>query len=92
MWGADVPHSEGTHPYSVEAVRLMLSDLQPDELDQLLARRATELYHFDPVALQAVADRIGPTVDQLTTPLAVDEWPNYPLETRCTIFAARPAA
>jgi predicted TIM-barrel fold metal-dependent hydrolase len=92
MWGADVPHSEGTHPYSIEAIRLMLSDLPLDEVDQLVARRATELYHFDPVVLQAVADRIGPTVDQLTTPLAPDEWPAYPTDTRCTIFAARPAA
>ncbi|HEY6533346.1 MAG TPA: amidohydrolase family protein [Acidimicrobiales bacterium] len=92
MWGADVPHSEGTHPYSTEAIRLMLSDLPADELDVLLARRATELYSFDPVELQAVADRIGPTVDQLTTPLGADEWPAYPADTRCTIFATRPAA
>jgi predicted TIM-barrel fold metal-dependent hydrolase len=92
MWGADVPHSEGTHPYSIEAIRLMLSDLPAEELDQLVARRATELYHFDPVGLQAQADKIGPTVEHLTTPLAADEWPDYPTDTRCTIFAARPAA
>jgi predicted TIM-barrel fold metal-dependent hydrolase len=92
MWGADVPHSEGTYPYSTEAIRLMLSDLPEAELDVLLATRATELYHFDPAALQAVADRIGPTVDQLRTPLADDEWPAYPTDTRCTIFAARPTA
>jgi predicted TIM-barrel fold metal-dependent hydrolase len=92
MWGADVPHSEGTHPYSIEAIRLMLSDLPADELDVLVAGRATELYHFDPAALQAVSDRIGPTVDELTTALGPDEWPAYPTDTRCTIFAARPAA
>ena len=92
MWGADVPHSEGTYPYSVEAIRLMLSDLPEDELDLLVGRRAADLYHFDHDALQAVADRIGPTVEQLTTPLAAVDWPAYPVETRCSIFARRPTA
>jgi predicted TIM-barrel fold metal-dependent hydrolase len=87
MWGADIPHSEGTHPYTLEAIRLMLHDLPDSELDQLLAARAANLYGFDRKALQAVADRIGPTIDELKMPLAPDQWPSYPRETRCTIFS-----
>jgi predicted TIM-barrel fold metal-dependent hydrolase len=92
MWGADIPHSEGTHPYTLEAIRVMLHDLPEIELDQLLADRAAKLYGFDRTALQAVADRIGPTIDELKTPLPPAEWPSYPKETRCTTFspATRP--
>jgi predicted TIM-barrel fold metal-dependent hydrolase len=88
MWGADFPHSEGTHPYTIEAVRVMLSDLPAAELDQLVAGRAIDVYGFDRDALQAIADRVGPTVGELQTPLPADEWPKYPFETRCTIFNA----
>jgi predicted TIM-barrel fold metal-dependent hydrolase len=88
MWGADVPHSEGTHPYTIEAIRVMLYDLPEAELDLLLADRAAEVYGFDRTALQAIADRIGPTIDELQTPLPPHEWPNYPEETRCSIFSS----
>jgi predicted TIM-barrel fold metal-dependent hydrolase len=88
MWGADVPHSEGTHPYTVEAIRVMLSDLPEAELDQLLADRSARVYGFGRTALQAVADRIGPTIDELKTPLPPGEWPSYPKQTRCTVFSA----
>jgi predicted TIM-barrel fold metal-dependent hydrolase len=86
MWGADFPHSEGTHPFTVEAIRVMLSDLPVEQLDELLATRAAALYGFDLGALQAVADRVGPTVAELTTPLAPEDYPVYPEDTRCTIF------
>jgi predicted TIM-barrel fold metal-dependent hydrolase len=90
MWGADVPHSEGTHPYTVEAIRVMLHDLSETELDLLLADRAANVYGFDRTALQRIADRVGPTIDELKTPLLPSEWPSYPKETRCTVF--RPSA
>ena len=86
MWGADFPHSEGTHPFTVEAIRVMLWDLPEDELDVILASRAATLYGFDLADLQTVADRVGPTVAQLKTPLAIDDYPVYPDQTRCTIF------
>ena len=86
MWGADIPHSEGTHPFSVEAIRVTLWDLPEAQLNELLSTRAADLYGFDVADLQTVADRVGPTVDELTTPLAPDDYPVYPEQTRCTIF------
>jgi hypothetical protein len=65
----------------------MLHDLPEDQLDVLLAARAADVYGFDRTALQAVADRIGPDIRQLKTPLAPAEWPSYPDQTRCTVFA-----
>jgi predicted TIM-barrel fold metal-dependent hydrolase len=86
MWGADIPHSEGCSPFTNEALRLLLADLPAEEIDQLLATRAADLYGFDLDALQAVADRIGPTAADLARPLQDDERPSYPAETCCTIF------
>jgi len=86
MWGADVPHSEGTSPYTLEAVRTMLWDLPERDLDELLATRAAAVYGFDLAALQSVADRIGPTVAELQTELPAEQRPRYPQDTRCTIF------
>ena len=86
MWGADVPHSEGTSPYTIEAVRLMLWDLPESDLHELLATRAAKVYDFDLDKLQTIADGIGPTLQQIQTPLGPEERPRYPQDTRCTIF------
>jgi predicted TIM-barrel fold metal-dependent hydrolase len=87
MWGADVPHSEGTSPYTVEAVRLLLHDLPDEALDELLATRAAAIYGFEVDALQSIADRIGPTRGEIRIPLAREEIPKFPQDTRCTIFS-----
>jgi predicted TIM-barrel fold metal-dependent hydrolase len=86
MWGADIPHSEGTSPYSLEVIRTTMHDLDPEVIDQILAARATDLYHFDRDELQTIADRIGPTLDVIRTPLPADERPRFPEDTRCTVF------
>jgi predicted TIM-barrel fold metal-dependent hydrolase len=86
MWGADVPHSEGTSPYTLEVLRTTLWDLPETELTELLSARAAHLYKFDLAALQTVADRIGPTMTEITTPLPVEQRPRFPEDTRCTVF------
>jgi predicted TIM-barrel fold metal-dependent hydrolase len=86
MWGADIPHAEGTAPFTVEALRATLWDLPDDDIATLLATRAAEVYKFDLARLQPVADRIGPTVAQLKTPLSPAERPKYPEETCCSVF------
>jgi predicted TIM-barrel fold metal-dependent hydrolase len=86
MWGADIPHAEGTAPFTVEALRATLWDLPEDDIATLLATRAAEVYKFDLARLQPVADRIGPTIAQLKTPLSAAERPKYPEETCCSVF------
>ena len=88
MWGADIPHSEGTAPFSIQALRTTLSDLPERDLDDLLAARAAKVYGFDISRLQTIADEIGPTVAELKTPLSADERPKYPEETCCAVFRA----
>ena len=86
MWGADIPHSEGTGPFTVESLRATLCDLSESELDQLLSSRAAAVYHLDIEQLQAIADRIGPSIGTLTTPLPPESRPRYPEDTFCAIF------
>jgi hypothetical protein len=91
MWGADVPHSEGTSPYTLEVLRTTMSDLTEDAIAELLSSRAAEVYGFDLASLQAVADRIGPTMEQIKTPLPPEQRPRFPEDTRCTVFLDRAA-
>jgi predicted TIM-barrel fold metal-dependent hydrolase len=87
MFGSDLPHSEGTTPYTVEAVRYMFSDVPATELEQILGLRAAEVYDFDLELLRAVADRIGPTVEEIAVPLVDAEVPRPP-QTRSNVFTA----
>ena len=78
MWGSDYPHNEGTFPHTREALRQRFSDVDPSAMHQLLAVNAAELYGFDLEALAPVAERVGPTVSELSEPL--HELPENPSE------------
>ncbi len=69
MWGSDYPHDEGTYPFTREALRARFSDAPEAELRQILAGNAAKLYDFDLDALAPLAARIGPTVDEIATPI-----------------------
>jgi predicted TIM-barrel fold metal-dependent hydrolase len=78
MWGADFPHHEGTAPYTRRVLRGLLQGVPEDEIRTLLAGNAAELYGADLDLLQGVADRVGPTVDEVATPLRPEEIPDDP--------------
>ncbi len=69
MWGADYPHLEGAAPVHRETLRYIFGGMPEDELRLILGGNAVDLWGFDADQLQAVADRVGPTVDDLATPL-----------------------
>jgi hypothetical protein len=71
MWGADFPHEEGTTPYTREALSSTFSAVPEAECRLMLGGNAADVYGFDLEALTEVAKRIGPTVEQVATPLAV---------------------
>jgi len=79
MWGNDFPHPEGTWPHTREWLRDAFWDIPEDETAQMLGGSAAAMYGFDVAALASVAERIGPTPDELgqRTPEAVaacDRW------------------
>jgi predicted TIM-barrel fold metal-dependent hydrolase len=75
MWGADYPHHEGSFPYTKLAVRLLFAGVPEDEVRQMTSVNAARVYGFDLDALQVVADEIGPTVEEVATPVSPDELP-----------------
>jgi predicted TIM-barrel fold metal-dependent hydrolase len=69
MWGSDYPHDEGTHPFTREHLRQLFSAFPEKELRAVLGGNCAELYGFDLDKLAPIAERVGPGVDELATPL-----------------------
>jgi predicted TIM-barrel fold metal-dependent hydrolase len=84
MWGVDYPHSEGTFPYSREAIALTFSDVPPAEVAAMLGLTAAKVFNFDVGYLQQIADRVGPTVDEVR--VAPTRIPSVPDETLSPVF------
>ncbi|MGA2307523.1 MAG: amidohydrolase family protein [Acidimicrobiales bacterium] len=75
MWGSDYPHAEGTFPHTRSVLRHVFHDVEPDEVALMLGLNASRAYGFDLAQLQPIADRIGPTVLDLSHDLRPDELP-----------------
>ncbi|HTL86862.1 MAG TPA: amidohydrolase family protein [Acidimicrobiia bacterium] len=89
MWGSDYPHDEGTYPFSREALRQVFSSWSETDMRKILAENAAKLYDFDLDALQALADKFGPTVEEIAQPLvALPENPNEALLRAANVPAA----
>ncbi len=69
LWGNDYPHEEGTAPDSKLAIRWALHNRPEEDCRKILGGNAARLYGFDLDALAPVAERIGPTVEEVATPL-----------------------
>lgn len=65
MWGNDFPHPEGTWPHTREWLRSQFWDIPVEETQAILGLNAAECYGFDVDALRPVADRVGPTPEDL---------------------------
>jgi hypothetical protein len=79
MWGNDYPHHEGSFPHTKLALRLLFGDVPEDEVRKMVGLNAAEVYGFDLAEMQTLADRIGPTVEEIATPVAPDELPSNSL-------------
>ena len=83
MWGSDYPHTEGSYPQSLMALRAAFGTCDPAETKVMLEDNVAAVYGFDLEALRPVGDRIGPTVAEVATPLAVED---YPTDSTCNAF------
>jgi hypothetical protein len=83
MWGADYPHSEGSYPYTTEALRAAFASCPPAETRMMVEDTPAHVYRFDLDALRVVGDRIGPTVDDVCVPLDPSD---YPTDSTCNAF------
>ena len=74
MWGSDYPHNESTFPYNRLHLRRSFSGWDEADLRKIFAENASKVYRIDMEALAPLADRIGPSVDEVAT--ALDEVPS----------------
>jgi predicted TIM-barrel fold metal-dependent hydrolase len=75
MWGADYPHLEGAVPVHREVLRYVFGGLPEPDLRAILGENAMAVWDFDAAALREAADRTGPTVADLASPVAMSEIP-----------------
>ena len=80
MWGNDYPHEEGTFPFTREHLRQIFQGTPESEMRNILAGNAAAFYGFDLDALAPYAAEHGPTVAELSEPLAaLPDSPNQAL-------------
>jgi predicted TIM-barrel fold metal-dependent hydrolase len=65
MFGADFPHPEGTWPDTRGFLRERFAGVPREEVEAIVGGNALDFYDFDRTALRALADEIGPTVDEV---------------------------
>jgi predicted TIM-barrel fold metal-dependent hydrolase len=75
MWGSDYPHLEGAAPVHRLVLRQVFGGLPEEDLRRILGLNAVDVFGFDRAQLEAVADRVGPTVADLSTTVSMDEIP-----------------
>jgi predicted TIM-barrel fold metal-dependent hydrolase len=75
LWGRDYPHLEGTWPYTVLSLRKALEGIPVVDSRKMLGLNAVDVYGLDLNALQTIAERVGPSLAEITTPVPPGEIP-----------------
>jgi predicted TIM-barrel fold metal-dependent hydrolase len=75
LWGSDFPHREGSYPHSVASLRMATAGIDPDAVRRIVGLNLVDLFGLDRRKLDIVAERIGPTLEELTAPLRDDDLP-----------------
>ncbi len=66
FFGRDYPHAEGTWPNTADWLSDAFSGVDDDELRLMLGENAIRVLGLDRETLSAVAQRIGPTISEIT--------------------------
>jgi predicted TIM-barrel fold metal-dependent hydrolase len=69
-FGRDYPHTESTWPNTIEYFKILFAGVPQDDVRKILGENAIRFFGLDRDALAAVADRIGPDLDEITDPSA----------------------
>jgi predicted TIM-barrel fold metal-dependent hydrolase len=75
MWGADYPHLEGAAPVHRLVLRQVFGGMPEEDIRRMLGLNALDVFGFDGALLEEVAHRVGPTVEDLSTTVRMDEIP-----------------
>jgi predicted TIM-barrel fold metal-dependent hydrolase len=66
LFGRDYPHPEGTWPKTAEWLRDAFAGVPEADARLLLGENAIRFFDLDHDALAAIADKIGPTIEEVT--------------------------
>lgn len=69
MWGSDYPHQEGCWPHTRLSMRKTFAGIPHEVTSRILGENAVDVYGFDRSKLRKIADRIGPTTEELDQPV-----------------------
>ena len=83
MWGSDFPHSEGSFPYTTEALRASLSAATEPEMRMMLSDTAAKVYGFDVDAIRKQVGAVGPLPSEVRQPFGAEL---YPPDSTCNAF------
>ena len=75
MWGSDYPHSEGTHPYTSEALRYTFAGVDADEVQRHARHQRGQRVRLRPRRARPCSRQVGPRVADVAEPLGADEFP-----------------
>lgn len=73
MFGTDYPHFEGTWPNTKAWLARAFEGIPEQDARAILGLNAARIYDFDTGELQAIANRIGPTVDDIVNGAAAGD-------------------
>jgi predicted TIM-barrel fold metal-dependent hydrolase len=77
LWGNDLPHPEGTFPFTRYWIRERLRDVPVEETRLMLGENAAELYGVDRDALAPLVAEIGPTLDEVHGDTPIEPAPTF---------------
>jgi predicted TIM-barrel fold metal-dependent hydrolase len=68
LWGNDLPHPEGTYPNTRRWINERFATMPEEEARAILGENAVAFYGLDRYILDRIAQRIGPTRDEVHVP------------------------
>ena len=72
LFGRDYPHPESTWPNTMDWLRDAFAGVPENELRAMLGENAIRFFGLDRDVLAAIAEKIGPTVQDITGGVSVD--------------------
>jgi predicted TIM-barrel fold metal-dependent hydrolase len=82
-FGRDYPHTEGTWPNTAEYLRGLFGGVPEDDVRLILGENVIRFLGLDRAPLAAIAERIGPTIEEITGTSTMDPDLLVHLDDRC---------
>jgi hypothetical protein len=82
-FGRDYPHTEGTWPNTMDYLRGLFAGVPELDVRLILGENVIRFLDLDRATLAAIADRVGPTIEAITSPFELEPALLAHLEDRC---------